>query len=218
MRIAVLGATGAVGSLVVQEALRQGLLVTALARDPRQVPARPNLTVAEADVFDAASIARAINGSEVLISTLGGKNVLKVGAEAVVSSGIDRIVWLGAHGTGESAQSAGWFTRSLLSLLMRSELADKEAADRIVLAAGGTALHVGPMNSGPAEQHTLPLESAPRTFFPSTISRSAVAVALVEEAVQARFPGQTVVAFSQKGAASAPAAGRGALRAPDRSE
>ncbi|MEV4346400.1 NAD(P)H-binding protein [Actinoplanes sp. NPDC049596] len=202
MRIAVLGATGAVGSLLVTEALGRGMEVTALARDPGRVPERAGLAVVAADVNDPASISRAVEGADVLVSALGvakgePPGTLTAGAKAVVASGVGRIVWLGAYGTGPSAPSAGPVTRTLLGLLMRAELPDKVAADAAVLAAGGTVFHVGPLADGPAGHRTLPLEAAPHRLFPARVSRAAVAAAMIDEATQPEFPARLVIAVNR---------------------
>jgi hypothetical protein len=187
----------------VAAALDRGLPVTAIARDPARVPDRPGLTRVAADVRDPASIARAAGDSDVLLSGLGatkgdGPGTLTAGAAAAVASGAGRIVWLGAYGTGESAPAAGFLTRTLLGVFMRSELTDKRAADRIVLDAGGTVFHVGPMGDGPVapDRRTLTLDQAPRRLFPAGVSRATVAAAMVDEAVRPCFAGRTVLAVS----------------------
>lgn len=68
MKIALIGATGFVGSAVLTEALSRGHDVTALARTPSKIPAQPKLTVAAADVLDAAQVARAVAGHDAVIS------------------------------------------------------------------------------------------------------------------------------------------------------
>ncbi|MCD5353286.1 NAD(P)-dependent oxidoreductase [Kineosporia mesophila] len=195
MRVAILGASGKVGSLLMEDALTRGLEVTALVRDPSRMPERPGLERAAVDVNDADSVVKAVKGSDVLVSALGGPpGTLVAGAKAAVASGVGRIVWLGAYGTGESAQAAGFLTRSLLSLFMRGELPDKTAADATIRAAGGTVFHVGPMGDGPAAHRTLTLKDAPKRLFPAGISRAAVAAAMLDEAQNPSFPGQTVIA------------------------
>jgi uncharacterized protein YbjT (DUF2867 family) len=202
MRVAVLGASGAVGRLLVQEALDRNLEVIAIARDPARIPVpdRPGLTKVKADVYQPESIARAVDGSDVVLSGLGnGKGdtigTLTAGAEAAVATGSARVIWLGAFGSGESAPAAGALTRTLLRVFMKAELVDKVAADTSVLAAGGTVFHAGPLSNGAlgADRRTLPLSQAPRRLFPAGVSRATVAAAMVDEAVSPRFPGQTVV-------------------------
>ena len=206
MRIAVLGATGATGQLMVAAALARDLPVTALARDPGRVPARPGLTAVAADVHDPESIARALAGSDVLVSGLGvtpgpGAGTLTAGAKAVVAAGITRVIWLGALGTGPSAAAAGWLTRTMLGIFLRSELPDKVAADATILAAGGTVFHVGPMGDGPAapDVRTVTLDRAPKRLFPGRVSRATVAAAMVAEAERDHFPGQTVTLVRNTG-------------------
>lgn len=202
MRVAILGASGATGRLLVEEALGRGLEVTAIARDPARIPVpdQPGLRKVAADMRDADSVARAVTGSEVLLSGLGiakgdKPGALTAGAQAAIGSGIGRILWLGAYGTGQSAQAAGALTRTLLGAFMKSELPDKTSADGAVLAAGGTVFHAGPLGNGPAgpERRTLPLEQAPHRMFPAGVSRATVAAAMVDEAVNPQFPGQTVI-------------------------
>jgi len=67
--IALLGATGNVGSRLLDEALTRGHRVTALVRDPARLAARPDLIVVAGDVTDLQA-APALAGHEVLISSL----------------------------------------------------------------------------------------------------------------------------------------------------
>ncbi|MFG1928640.1 NAD(P)-dependent oxidoreductase [Cryptosporangium sp. NPDC048952] len=204
VRIAILGATGATGALMVTAALARGLSVTALARRPDRVPPRAGLTTVAADVLDPETVARAAAGHDVLLSGLGSSNgagpgTLTAGARAAVASGVEHIVWLGALGTGPSAAFAGVLTRTMIGLIMKNELPDKVEADSMVLTAGATLFHLGPMNSGPASPAwaTLPLAQAPRRLFPRGVSRATVAEAMVDEAVRRRLPGQTVTIMAR---------------------
>lgn len=68
MKIALIGATGFVGSAVLTELLNRGHRVTALARNPAKLAPRDNLTVVTADALDSAQIARAVKGHDAVIS------------------------------------------------------------------------------------------------------------------------------------------------------
>jgi len=68
MKIALLGATGFVGSAIRQEALDRGHEVTAIVRHPEKLPSQPGLKAVAADVTDVAALAQAISGSEAVIS------------------------------------------------------------------------------------------------------------------------------------------------------
>ena len=68
MKIAMIGATGFIGSPVLSELLSRGHHVTVLARNPSKLPAQPGLTVVQADAREAAQIAHAAAGHDALVS------------------------------------------------------------------------------------------------------------------------------------------------------
>ncbi|WP_342052574.1 MULTISPECIES: NAD(P)-dependent oxidoreductase [unclassified Cupriavidus] len=70
MNIAILGATGNVGTRLTDEALQRGHRVTALARSAESLPARAGLTAKNIDVAQADALARALAGHDAVISSL----------------------------------------------------------------------------------------------------------------------------------------------------
>ena len=68
MNIALIGATGFVGSAVLNELLQRGHRVTALARHPDKLAARERLTVVRADAQDVAQVAQAVLGHDAVLS------------------------------------------------------------------------------------------------------------------------------------------------------
>lgn len=68
MKIALIGATGFVGSAVLEELLRRQHQVTALARNPGKIAAREGLTVVQADAQDAAQVAQAVAGQDAVVN------------------------------------------------------------------------------------------------------------------------------------------------------
>jgi uncharacterized protein len=142
MELTVLGASGAVGREIVAEALERGHVVTAIARHIDLLPGHVNIRRVAADVLDTTSFQAAIEGATTILSGLGiskgeKSGVLTAGARSTVDLRPERIIWLGAYGTGRSAVAAGALTRGLLRIGMRSELGDKVTADATVLDAGG---------------------------------------------------------------------------------
>ena len=73
MRIAVFGATGRTGRLVVERALARGYEVRSLARSPQKLDdlASPGLSVIEGDARDEAAVAATLEGTDIAISALG---------------------------------------------------------------------------------------------------------------------------------------------------
>jgi putative NADH-flavin reductase len=202
MNLTIVGATGATGRELVRQAVDRGHTVTAIARHPDRldIPNSDRLIRVAADVLDGDAIAASLTGSEIVLSGLGNVSgqdprVLTAGVRAVVAAEPERIIWLGAFGTGASAQAAGPLTRRLLRLVLRGELSDKIAADGAVLAAGGTVFHAGPLTNGALSQtrRTLELDAVPRRIFPARISRATVAAAMLDEAEGPAHHGTTIV-------------------------
>lgn len=73
VNIAVFGATGTIGSRIVEEALERGHTVTAVVRDPAKLTdPDPRLNVITGDVLDPASVTAAAEGQDVVVSAVGG--------------------------------------------------------------------------------------------------------------------------------------------------
>jgi putative NADH-flavin reductase len=68
MKIALIGATGFVGSAILPELLNRGHQVTVLARNPAKVAPQERMTVVTADALDSAQVARAVKGHDAVIS------------------------------------------------------------------------------------------------------------------------------------------------------
>jgi putative NADH-flavin reductase len=194
MKLTVLAAAGRTGLAVTRQALERGHTVTAIARDPGRVtlPASAGLRTVAGDVTDPASIAAAIDTDSVVLSALGTDRagVLLAGAKAVVAAGPRRVIWLGAYGTGRSAEVAGE-AASVVVTLLGDRLADKVEADDVVLAAGGTVFHAGVLSDGPvsSSRRTVGLVAAPPFDLGAKVSRESVAAAMLDEAEAPRFPG-----------------------------
>jgi uncharacterized protein len=68
MKIALIGATGFVGAAVLAELMQRGHDVTALARDPAKLAARPGLTPRALDAVDPNAVAAAVKGHDAVVS------------------------------------------------------------------------------------------------------------------------------------------------------
>jgi len=98
MTVLVVGATGSIGCLVVEEALRQGHTVRALVRTPgkaRRLP--PKAQVVPGDVTRPDTLPGAVDGVDAVVFTLGSDGAGKVGAESVDYGGVRNV--LGALGS-----------------------------------------------------------------------------------------------------------------------
>lgn len=202
MNLTVLAASGRTGIALTRQALRRGHTVTAIARDPQRIalPDSPHLRKVVGDVHDAASIASAVDEDSVVLSALGTDRagVLLTGARAVVAAGPRRVIWLGAYGTGKSAEVAGEGA-GVLATVLGDRLADKVEADNTVLAAGGTVFHAGMLADGPESprRRTVGLEAAPPFDLGARVSRETVAAAMLDEAEAPGFPGAVALPLAE---------------------
>src|SRR6201987_5299226 len=109
MKIAMLGATGFVGSALLNEALDRGHVVTAIVRHGEKLEQRDGLTAQAGDVYDTASLATLIRGHEAVISAFNAgwnnpnlyddqvRGTASIIA-AIKKAGITRVLWGGGAG------------------------------------------------------------------------------------------------------------------------
>jgi putative NADH-flavin reductase len=102
MKIALIGATGNVGSKVLEEALSRGHDVTAIVRNPDKLTARPKLAPTRGDVHDQDGLAKLLAGHQAVISAVHftASDPKKLIA-AVKQSGVKRYIVVGGAGSLE---------------------------------------------------------------------------------------------------------------------
>ncbi len=99
-RIALIGATGNVGTRILNELVSRNHQVTAIVRDPSKVPARARVTAARGDVADPAGLAEVLKGHDAVVSSvrfLDTDPAALVGA--VRASGVKRYLVVGGAGS-----------------------------------------------------------------------------------------------------------------------
>lgn len=110
-KIALIGASGFIGSAILNEALSRGIKVTAIVRDTDKIKVtNENLTVKRGDVFKTEELSRLLKGHDAVISsynpgwknpeivndtTKGYKSII----EAVRNSGVKRLQVVGGAGS-----------------------------------------------------------------------------------------------------------------------
>ncbi len=73
MKIALIGATGFVGSAILKEALNRGIQVTAIVRHPEKLQAQNNLTIVKGDVMDSDKLSELFKGNDVVVSAYNAR-------------------------------------------------------------------------------------------------------------------------------------------------
>ena len=114
MKIALIGATGFIGSHVLNEALDRRHEVTAIVRRPERVPVHSGVTAKKGDVYDPDTLAGLLVGHEAVISAFStAKDAADIyqsmvdGAKGIVAatkkSGVKRLLVVGGAGSLEIA-------------------------------------------------------------------------------------------------------------------
>ena len=99
MTVLVVGATGSIGHLVVEEAIRQGHAVRALVRNPGRAGRLPPQTqVVTGDVTRPDTLSGAVDGVDSVVFTLGSDGAGKVGAESIDYDGVRNVL----HALGDA--------------------------------------------------------------------------------------------------------------------
>lgn len=104
MKIALIGATGMVGSRIRDEALRRGHMVTGIARHAGTIPRHKNLTILEINAENTPKLTETIKGHDVVIlavkyDKIDGRQLL----EAIRKAGLKRVAIVGGAGSLETA-------------------------------------------------------------------------------------------------------------------
>jgi putative NADH-flavin reductase len=112
MKIALIGATGFVGSAILKEALERGHDVTAIVRHPDKLQAHPKLHAKKGDVYSTDEVARLISGHDAVISAFNPGwsdpeiyNHQVKGTESIIKgvkqAGVKRLLFVGGAGSLE---------------------------------------------------------------------------------------------------------------------
>lgn len=137
--VLVVGATGSIGHLVVEEAVRQGYAVRALVRTPskaRRFPAQ--VEVISGDVTRPETLTAAVNGIDAIVFTLGSDGAGKVGAETVDYGGVRNVLAaLGSRTARIALMTSIGVTNRTGSYNRSTEAHDwKRRSERLVRASG----------------------------------------------------------------------------------
>ncbi|MFC6638765.1 NAD(P)H-binding protein [Sulfitobacter sp. JBTF-M27] len=163
MRTIVFGATGTIGTLAVEQLLAEGHDVTAFARSPEKLAiSHPQLTLQTGDALNEDDVAKAIDGHEAVIVTLGAgmsrkSMVRSEGTMNVIRGmqkhGVSRLICQSTLGAHESWDNLNFFwKRIMFGALLRPVFKDHELQEQLVRASGlnWTIVRPGAFSDGPA--------------------------------------------------------------------
>ncbi len=179
MDLAVFGANGPTGRLVVRQALAAGHHVAAVTRKPDAYPLRsPHLAVVAADVTDPDGVGRVLARAQAVISTFGvsySRDAITVYSEgianitrAMLAQGINRLVCVSSTTVAtEDAPGESLFWRKVVSPFLRNIVGrtlydDMQRMEAIVRGSGLDWTIVRPAGLFDAAEPTDDYEVAPR--------------------------------------------------------
>ena len=121
MRIALFGATGAVGGHFLNKALAAGHEVAALVRTPEKLSEHTNLSAFRGDVTSPSDVAKVILGADVVVSCLGnvkGVLIMEKAAEAILQAAAEqsnapKCLFVSSIGCGGTS----WVVKQMLQMI-----------------------------------------------------------------------------------------------------
>lgn len=219
MDLAVFGANGPTGRLVVQQALAASHQVTAVTRQPDAYPlTSPNLKVVGADVTDPDAIGRALVGAQAVISTFGvpyGRSAITVYsrgiftiARAMADRGIKRLVCVSSTtvATGETPGKTLFWRKALIPVLRhvvgRTLYDDMERMEEIVQHSDLDWTIVRPAGLFNADTPTADYQVATGRLTGGLTSRADLAETLLREATAPQYSRAIIEVITRSGTPS----------------
>ena len=162
MKVIIIGATGTIGSLAVQQMLAEGHDVTAFSRNPSKLDANdPCLTLLAGDVLNQEQVDAAVAGHDAVVITLGNKSltspIRSKGTLSVIramqKAGVSRLICQSTLGARESWSNLNFFwKRIMFGGLLWVVFRDHELQEQLVEASGlnWTIVRPGAFTDGPA--------------------------------------------------------------------
>ncbi|MFE4664674.1 NAD(P)-dependent oxidoreductase [Streptomyces sp. NPDC056716] len=189
MDLLVLGATGATGRLLIDQALAAGHGVRALVRSPQKLTTtHARLEVITGQATDASDVARAMTGMDAVISALGANKgtVITDATNAVIgaagSTGVTRFVEMSSFAvlTGRLSRPA----KAITGMTMAAIIKDKTAAEAALSASDldWTVVHAVRLTNGPATGTAKQLSKDTTLRMGDTIARADVAAWMIAAA------------------------------------
>ena len=144
MKIFIVGGTGGTGRQIIEQALLENHLVTALVRNPVKLKIdHPNLKIVKGNILEPDTFEKAIKENEVVISALGHKrffiktNILSEGTKNIVNAmekhKVKRFICITSMGVNDSRFRLGlYYTLFVIPVILLFYFLDKEKQERII--------------------------------------------------------------------------------------
>jgi putative NADH-flavin reductase len=213
VKIAVLGATGRTGRLVVEQALTRGDEVVAYVRHRHGIAANPRLEIAVGPLDDALALKTAINSADAVLVCLGthGKRMKKNVdlmqksmpsiIKAMKEVNVPRLVLVSAYGVGDTARTAGLIARVIYKTVVGAIYRDKERSEALLRGSGLKWTSIYPViltDEPPADSVEVhPMSQVHKVGGLPKVSRADVARVMLDAARDDRTIGQKLLVSSK---------------------
>jgi len=146
MRVAIFGASGKTGGLLVDRALAKGYEVTVLVRNASKFK-KKGVRVVTGDATKLDDVLHTVRGQDAIIDAIGGSTPYKTTLlestsvrnmiDAMQTEGVRRLVVISMMGIGDSrAQAPFWYKHLLMPTFLRGSTKDKILMEEEVIKSG----------------------------------------------------------------------------------
>lgn len=208
MRIAVVGATGPTGRLVIEEALNREHEVVAYVRRPDALTHYSGLVIVGGQLDETARFAEILRGCDVLVCTLGTRSMrerrfmsthLPLVTAAMLQAGVPRLVLMSALGVGDIPNRSRGASRLIFRMLSNFVFSDRTCSERALTTSGirWSAVYPGFLSDTPAHSIQVGDLDRVRGFSSDRIPRENVAKVLLDLAEDPAADGRRIALARQ---------------------
>jgi uncharacterized protein YbjT (DUF2867 family) len=209
MKIAVLGATGRTGGLIVEQALERGHQVVAYVRRASALQGNNDLRIVAGELSDTERLQAAFRDMDAVICCLGTRRHKPVDlmrknlpliVQAMKRAGCTRLILLSAYGVGETARTASIVATILYRTMFRTIFDDKQRAEDWLATSDidWTGIYPVGLTDGPSGDavEVRPMNEVKKVKGLPRVPRAAVAKVLLDAAEDRRTIGQKLLVTS----------------------
>jgi len=204
MQILIFGATGSLGSHIVEQALEKGYSVKAFTRNPEKLKdfENPYLSIVQGDVNNLSEAENAMkdvdavfcalgDGAKGKVRSAGTRNIIK----AMRKSGVKRLICQTTLGLGDSWNNLNFFWKYVMfGFLLKKAFQDHQLQEKYILESGldYTIVRPGAFTNGAITRSFQTDFDAHAKNLTLKISRADIAFFMLEQLTSEKFVGKVV--------------------------
>lgn len=204
MQILIFGATGSLGSHIVEQALKKGYSVKAFTRNPEKLRVfeNPDLSVVQGDVNNFSDVRNTMkevdavfcalgDGAKGKVRATGTRNIIK----AMRNSGVNRLICQTTLGAGDSSGNLNFFWKHVMfGFLLKKAFQDHQLQEKYILESGldYTIVRPGAFTNDTITRNFQVGFDGNAKSLRLKISRADVAFFMLEQLGTKKFVGKTV--------------------------